>query len=53
MSDFDLIVGESPELRRIASGFGFTEGPLWRGDRLLFSDIPNNIIFLIKEWLLL
>ena len=42
--DFDLIVGESPELRRIASGFGFTEGPLWRGDRLLFSDIPNNRI---------
>lgn len=40
--DFELIVGENPELKRLASGFGFTEGPLWKGDWLLFSDIPNN-----------
>jgi len=31
-----------PMLDRIASGFGFTEGPVWRGSELLFSDIPNN-----------
>jgi gluconolactonase len=29
---------------RIAGGLGFTEGPVWRGDTLLFSDIPNNRI---------
>jgi gluconolactonase len=29
-------------LERVASGFSFTEGPVWRGDDLLFSDIPNN-----------
>jgi sugar lactone lactonase YvrE len=29
-------------LERIAGGFSFTEGPVWRGDDLLFSDIPNN-----------
>ncbi|MBV9354600.1 MAG: SMP-30/gluconolactonase/LRE family protein [Chloroflexi bacterium] len=29
-------------LDRVASGFGFTEGPVWRGDQLLFSDIPNS-----------
>jgi gluconolactonase len=29
-------------LERVASGFSFTEGPVWRGDDLLFSDIPNS-----------
>ncbi len=27
---------------RVAGGFGFTEGPVWRGDHLLFSDIRRN-----------
>jgi gluconolactonase len=31
-----------PMLDRVATGFGFTEGPVWRGDDLLFSDIPNS-----------
>jgi sugar lactone lactonase YvrE len=29
-------------LDRVAGGFSFTEGPVWRGDDLLFSDIPNS-----------
>jgi gluconolactonase len=31
-----------PMLDRVATGFGFTEGPVWRGGELLFSDIPNS-----------
>lgn len=31
-----------PMVDRIATGFTFTEGPVWRGDHLLFSDIPNS-----------
>jgi gluconolactonase len=31
-----------PMLDRVATGFAFTEGPVWRGDDLLFSDIPNS-----------
>jgi len=31
-----------PLLDRVAGGFTFTEGPVWRGDDLLFSDIPNS-----------
>ena len=38
------IVPEGAQMERIASGFGFTEGPLWCGDYLLFSDIPKNRI---------
>src|SRR5262249_33123251 len=31
-----------PMLDRVATGFTFTEGPVWRGDDLLFSDIPSS-----------
>lgn len=31
-----------PLLDRVAGGFTFTEGPVWRGTDLLFSDIPNS-----------
>ena len=35
-----------PAIQRIATGFDFTEGPVWFGDGryLLFTDIPNDQI---------
>jgi gluconolactonase len=39
----DLIAPDAP-IERVAGGLAFTEGPVWRGDSLLFSDIPNNRI---------
>jgi gluconolactonase len=39
----DLVAPDAP-IDRIAGGLGFTEGPVWRGDALLFSDIPNKRI---------
>ena len=46
---FDDVVGTSVELERLATGFLFTEGPLWHpGERsLLFSDMPGDII---RRW---
>ncbi len=38
------LVAPGTNLERIASGLAFTEGPVWRGDHLLFSDIPNDRI---------
>lgn len=38
------IVPEGTVVEQLASGLGFTEGPIWWGDSLLFSDIPNNRI---------
>lgn len=38
------LVPEDAVVEELATGFGFTEGPLWYGDCLLFSDIPNNRI---------
>src|SRR3989454_8149195 len=39
----DLIASDAV-VERIAGGLGFTEGPVWRGTELLFSDIPNHRI---------
>ncbi len=43
---FRSVVGNAVELERLATGFMFTEGPLWhpREKFLLFSDMPGNII---------
>lgn len=44
-SALDAIVSGSPRLERIATGFSFTEGPIYvREGYLLFSDIPGNAI---------
>jgi gluconolactonase len=42
--EYRRLVPHDQTIERIATGFGFTEGPVWNGDHLLFSDIPNNRI---------
>ncbi|MEE8414616.1 MAG: SMP-30/gluconolactonase/LRE family protein [Dehalococcoidales bacterium] len=42
------IIPEKAPLEQIATGLGFTEGPLWRGDHLLFSDIPRSRIVRLR-----
>jgi gluconolactonase len=44
------IVPEEVTLEQIATGFGFTEGPIWCGDYLLFSDIPQNRIICWRNY---
>jgi gluconolactonase len=36
------------EVEKIASGFQFTEGPLWYNESLLFSDVPANKIYRLQ-----
>lgn len=36
-------------IEKVADGFKFTEGPIWVGDQLLFSDIPANRIYTDKK----
>ena len=41
----DQIVPTNAVIEKVASGFKFTEGPIWiHAGYLLFSDIPNNVI---------
>jgi gluconolactonase len=40
---FDALVSKDAEIEKVAGGFSFTEGPLWRPDgRLWFSDLVAN-----------
>ena len=41
---FSRLLPVDQEIERIATGFAFTEGPVWDGASLLFSDLPNNRI---------
>ncbi len=47
----DAILDKDAKLEVIASGFDWTEGPLWvkQGGYLLFSDIPRNSIYKWSE----
>lgn len=46
---FDSIVPTNPKIFKVADGFTFTEGPVWLGDRLLFSDPNDNRIYAYHE----
>jgi gluconolactonase len=43
----DQIIPAGAMLERVATGFTWTEGPLWAGDSLFFADIPGNSI---QKW---
>src|SRR5687768_8737767 len=38
------LVAPDAVIERVAGGLTFTEGPVWRRDHLLFSDIPSKRI---------
>ena len=43
---FDKLIPADARIEKLASGFKWSEGPVWikDGGFLLFSDIPNNVI---------
>ena len=42
---FDALVPKDARIEKVATGFTFTEGPLWRPEGLLwFSDVPGNLV---------
>jgi gluconolactonase len=42
---FDGLVAPGAVLEKIASGFTWSEGPVWIDNVLLFSDVPENIVY--------
>lgn len=48
-ASFAHIVAPDAQVRQVATGFLFTEGPLWhpKDEFLLFSDMPGNVI---RRW---
>ncbi len=49
----DDLIAKDAKIEVLASGFDWTEGPLWlpddKGGQLLFSDIPRNSIYAWRE----
>ena len=45
----DALVGQNAALEIVADGFEWSEGPVWVGDGVLFSDIPPNAIYKWNE----
>jgi gluconolactonase len=42
---FDSLVPRNAQIEKVAGGFQFTEGPLWRPEGLLwFSDVTGNVV---------
>jgi gluconolactonase len=41
----DAVIPKDAVLEKIADGFGFTEGPVWVGDRIRFSDLTGNKLY--------
>ncbi len=44
LAAFDDVVPQDCRLDCVATGFAFTEGPVWFGERVLFADIVNSRI---------
>jgi gluconolactonase len=46
--DFDELVPKDTRLEKLADGFAFTEGPIWRPSGVLwFSDVVGNVV---RQW---
>lgn len=47
----DQLLAPDARVEKLASGFTWAEGPVWirNGNFLLFSDVPNNVVFKWQE----
>lgn len=46
---FDNLIAPGTPVEVLAEGFSWSEGPVWKDGRILFSDVPKNTIFSWKE----
>jgi gluconolactonase len=44
----DNLIAPGTEIDRVATGFEFTEGPMWRRGRLWFSDLVGNKMYAVS-----
>ncbi len=45
----DALLPPEAKIEKLAEGFTWAEGPVWRDGALLFSDVPENVVFRWKE----
>ena len=46
---FDQLVAPDAKIEVLATGFNWSEGPVWSGDQIVFSDVPENTAFAWRE----
>jgi gluconolactonase len=46
---FDRLVAPEARIEVLATGFNWSEGPVWSGDQIVFSDVPENTAFAWKD----
>jgi gluconolactonase len=47
-SSLDQLISPTAQLKKVATGFKWTEGPLWAHNVLLFAEIPSNSIRMLS-----
>lgn len=45
----DELVAPGTVVEKLAEGFNWSEGPVWLGDQVVFSDVPENTAFAWRE----
>ena len=45
----DALLEPTTKIEVLASGFNWSEGPVWKDGKILFSDVPENTVFGWKE----
>jgi gluconolactonase len=50
-SKVNELIPADAKIEKLAEGFDWSEGPVWikKGDYLLFSDVPKNIVYMWRE----
>jgi gluconolactonase len=46
---FDKLIAPEAKVEVLATGFNWSEGPVWKDGQILFSDVPENTVFGWKE----
>lgn len=41
----DALIPKDAKIEKLCEGFNWSEGPVWKDNALLFSDVPENIVF--------
>jgi gluconolactonase len=44
----DTVIAPGAQIEKVATGFGFAEGPMWRQGRLWFADLTGNKMFAVS-----
>lgn len=42
---FDTLIQQPAQIEKLCEGFNWSEGPVWKDGAVLFSDVPENVVY--------